>query len=395
MMGRLNEDDILSIVINSEDTTYLSHNYHPFPAKFIPGLPSFLIKNFSSPGDLVLDPFCGSGTTLVEAKLLNRDAVGIDVHPIAVLMSRVKTNPLSNGEIEDIKSLIEKVEAICSSYRHIKTSQKSLFFEQPKELEDYVKWIPKFPGRDHWFKEEVLDELAIIKSVIKEGNLSEEAQEYLLLGLSAIIVQVSNQEGETRYAAIKKNIEAGQVFDLFIKKIQDMNSRMLEFKKKASNSKISVIWGDLRSLTGIGDRKADLVVTSPPYANTYDYYLYHKLRMYWLNYDYKYVQENEIGSRDKHSSKKQGLEYYINDMRKCFEKIALWIKKDKYAVFIIGDSVISGEQIRGDKVIIELAEEAGMSLIDKVDYSQDLSSKMFNTAFRKKNKLEHVILFKS
>jgi len=394
-MVRLNKDDILSIVINSKDTTYLTHNYHPFPAKFIPGLPNFLIKNFTSPGDLVLDPFCGSGTTLVEAKLLNRDAIGIDIHPIAVLMSRVKTNPLTHNEIEDIRYLIKRIQAIYSSYLHIKTPQKSLFFEQPKELKDYNKWIPEFPGRDHWFKKEVLDELAIIKSVIKEANISEAAQEYLLLGLSAIIVQVSNQEGETRYAAIKKNIKTGQVFDLFIKKIKDMNYRMLEFKKRASNSKISVIWGDLRNLQGIGGRKADLVVTSPPYANTYDYYLYHKLRMYWLDYDYKYVQENEIGSRNKHSSKKQGMEYYINDMRKCFEKISLWLKKDRYAAFIIGDSVISGEKISGDKIIIKLAEEVGMSLIDKVDYSQDLSSKMFNNAFRKKNKLEHVILLKN
>jgi len=82
-------------------------------------------------------------------------------------------------------------------------------------------------------------------------------------------------------------------------------------------------------------------------------------------------------------------------MKKAFENISLWLKKGKYAAFIIGDSVIKGELIKGDNIIIHLAKEVGMRLMDKVDYSQDLSSKVFNSAFRKRNKLEHILLFRN
>jgi hypothetical protein len=81
-------------------------------------------------------------------------------------------------------------------------------------------------------------------------------------------------------------------------------------------------------------------------------------------------------------------------MKKSFEKIGTFLKKDGIAVFIIGDSIINGIRINGDKIIIDLANQVGMKFIDKIDYSQDLSSKMFNSAFRQKGKMEHIILFK-
>ena len=67
---KLNEELLMESVKNATETTYLTHNYHPFPAKFIPHIPQILIQQFSKPGDQVFDPFCGSGTTLVES--LNR-----------------------------------------------------------------------------------------------------------------------------------------------------------------------------------------------------------------------------------------------------------------------------------------------------------------------------------
>ena len=100
---KLNEELLMESVKNAKDTTYLTHNYHPFPAKFIPHLPQILIKQFSEVGHMVFDPFSGSGTTLVEATLLGRHSIGTYINPISVLASKVKTTALSGEEIELIE----------------------------------------------------------------------------------------------------------------------------------------------------------------------------------------------------------------------------------------------------------------------------------------------------
>src|SRR3989338_11522591 len=76
-------------------TTYLTHNFHTYPAKFIPQIPKSTIKTLTKEGDTILDPFCGCGTTLVEAKLLNRCAIGVDLNPVATLISKAKTNKIN------------------------------------------------------------------------------------------------------------------------------------------------------------------------------------------------------------------------------------------------------------------------------------------------------------
>lgn len=76
------------------ETSYLTHSYHRYPAKFIPQLASRVIKENSHAGDLVCDPFMGSGTTLVEAIVNGRRAYGTDINPVAVLIARAKTSPI-------------------------------------------------------------------------------------------------------------------------------------------------------------------------------------------------------------------------------------------------------------------------------------------------------------
>ena len=105
---KLNEDLLMEAVKNAKDTTYLTHNYHPFPAKFIPHLPQILIEQFSKSDDVVFDPFSGSGTTLVEAKLQGRHSIGTDINPISVLASKVKTTALSLDEIGVIEHYLSE-----------------------------------------------------------------------------------------------------------------------------------------------------------------------------------------------------------------------------------------------------------------------------------------------
>jgi DNA modification methylase len=376
-MTTLDRVRILQIVHDPGDTTYLTHNFHPYAAKFIPQIPAYLISTLSSERDRVLDPFCGSGTTLVEAKLLRRRSIGIDIHPLSAFMSRVKTTKVDEEELSKTAPLLKSVKARI---------------ERPAEFE-YS--LPKFKNHDHWFQPHVLQELSIIKTSIERADISQELRDLLLLGFSSIIVSVSNQESETRYAARQKNIIPHQTYQMYRKKILDMVKRMQEFNQRASGSEALVYNADIRDLNLLHEDSVDTIVTSPPYPNTYDYYLYHKQRMNWLGMKWESLKEDEIGSRLKHSSLKMSIGSYLGDMQKGFEHLRRVLRPEAYMAIIIGDSIIRKELLRGDELIDELSQKAGFRTIDSVEYDLGLASKTFNRAFRDRSKREYIILLQN
>jgi len=395
----LNKEKLIKIIFNPGNTTYLTHNFHPYPGKFIPQIPRYIIERYSKEEEWIMDPFCGSGTALVEAKLLRRNAIGIDINPLAVLMSKVKTTKIPENELAVIPYWLKKVEtritAFYLKYNKNHSLLKYVNLENIAEECSFKYKIPYFPNRDHWFQKHVLHELAIIRDSILQEKFSERLRNFILLAFSSIIVPVSNQESETRYAAVKKHIPPKKAFSMFKEKLNDMIERIRKFNKVAADTLIKVYHADSRNLYFIKDNSVDLIVTSPPYPNTYDYYLYHKLRMFWLNLNWEVAKIKEIGSRLRHSSFKEDIDTYIRDMIKCFKHFHRILKPGKYFAVIVGDSIIRGKVIKADKVISEIAQHTSFEVVDKLSYSLDYVSKSFNPAFRSKNKEEHIILLRN
>lgn len=341
---------------------------HPYPAKFVAELPRALLENLPLPsGTAVLDPFCGSGTTLVESQRLGIPSYGIDLNPIACLMARVKTMPLAR-EVE--KSL----DLVC------KSAQSFASFP-----------IPQIPNLDHWFMPQVQQALASLTGAIAAAP--KDHQDLLRLALSSIIVRVSNQDSDTRYAAVPKTVSAENVFSIFLRAAQRICSALggrdyaLSPTKVLQADTLTVSASDLAHPIG-------LVITSPPYPNAYEYWLYHKYRMWWLGFDPLAVKEREIGARahffkrDHHTSAD-----FTRQMTGTFDLLRKVVIPNGYVCFVVGRSKIHGQIIDNAQVIEDVGRAAGFNREFSTERVVSPNRKSFNLSHAH-IKTESVIVLK-
>jgi hypothetical protein len=202
------------------------HSFHSYPARFIPEIPRAVIQELKpAPNTLVFDPFCGCGTTLVEAQLAGYASCGVDLNPIGCLISRVKTTALPPNFLITARKCIERA------------------MENP---------------------------------IARQG---------LDAAFSSIIVRVSNQDSDTRYAAVLKVLSKEHVFETFEEAINNLANVALTLPNiiDAPATVINRSIFEVKSEDIPGE--IGLVITSPPYPNAYEYWLYHKYRMWWLGFD--------------------------------------------------------------------------------------------------------------
>ncbi len=346
------------------------HSIHPYPAKFIPQIPSNLIDHLPlQKGTAILDPFCGSGVTLVEAQRRGIPSVGIDLNPIACLISKIKTSPAPIDFIERVDSCISGA----------------------KKSEDVV--IPDIPNLDHWFKKDIQVGVASLLNEI-EKNKDQRVRDCLLLGLSNILVRVSNQESNTRYAAINKEIQEKDVYRLFRESCRNIYMNVPKKINKLAESQIlnkSIFEVNSEEI----NHQIGLLITSPPYPNAYEYWLYHKYRMWWLGFDPLEVKEKEIGAR-AHFFKKNPhtKESFIHQMKGTFNIVNQILVKRGYACFVIGRSIIKGEHIDNSKIIIDSAKKYGINHKATISRNISRNRKSFNLYHAKIQKEEIIILQK-
>jgi site-specific DNA-methyltransferase (cytosine-N4-specific) len=152
---------------------------------------------------------------------------------------------------------------------------------------------------------------------------------------------------------------------------------------------------DARSLP-LEDGSIDLVVTSPPYANSHDYYLYNKLRMFWLGADVRSVQDAEIGSRNKHSDLKQPIASYLEAMAQCLAEIARTLRTGGHAVIVVADAVIRGTLFDMGAEFSSLASDAGLSRVDTISFDHKPMNSLFSKDFGSKmSKATHVLVLQA
>ena len=174
-----------------------------------------------------------------------------------------------------------------------------------------------------------------------------------------------------------------------------MQKRLLEYNSFASNASVDIFNKNAQNLSFLADNSIDHIVTSPPYANTYDYYLYHKFRMYWLDYDVNKVRNEEIGSRNKHSSQKKDIYNFTNSLQQCMKECNRVLKPQKFAVVVIGDSILKGKLHRADVFMNEIADATQFEIVKIISSNLQKTTRMFNPRFTNSKKQEHIIVLKS
>lgn len=359
----------------SYDQTALTHGLHKYPAKFFPELPRWLIKKYSNKGDIILDPFCGSGTTNVEALLNYRHSVGIDVDPFSRYLSKVKTTPLDKYNLELSRDkLLQEVLAFRPSFVNERD-------------------VPKFPYRDRWFHREIILELAYIRKVIEKLDADNDIKDFFKICFSSIIRSVSNADDNCTRTVIRrklnKKISPSDALTKFAETILINVPKMIEFSQKCPTD-IVVEFPDNQDARSINypDNYFDLAVTSPPYANAVDYPRTHQLEIYWLGFETgsltplkkKHIGTESVSAKEYHKLHKIGIGEidkvitkiyqkdprrayiaykYLYDMRKNLREVYRVLKRDKYYIVVVGNNRIRNVLFKNWNYIKLMAIEIG------------------------------------
>lgn len=371
-------------------TSYLTHGLHPYPAKFIPQIPNALIQELSDVGSTVGDIFCGSGTTLVEGMLLKRNVIGIDANPLACLISSAKTTRLQEGDKDSLLRLIERAFHLANEFA---TDGSPTLFPSAKFGSNASR--PQNDAIGFWFEPFITEELAEILSWCRKLQ-TESARSIALASFSAIVVNVSRQDSDTRYVRREKNLHPGDAFKRFAQVLAENVSASEKFTELLEpNITCDIVHADL--LTAPKISPMDLVVCSPPYPNAFSYHLYHMTRMVWLGMDQPEFKKREIGSHRKFSSKgKNGatIETFQNEMNAIFGWLKKSIRQGGHACFVVGNSIIRGQAHDNADVLRKAAVAAGFSEVATLSRNLKDTAKTFNPKIGK-IKTEKIVIFQN
>ena len=343
------------------------HSFHPYPCKF----PDTVARTWLPSAGAVLDPYCGSGTTLLEAALSGHSVVGVDCNPIATLIARAKLLPLETVESEAVSELMVVV-------RHAITRKTYRNFD-----------LPNFSGRDHWFSPQARMEFGFLRSQLDQVPRGSDSWTFLAASLSAIVTRFSNQDSETRYARVERSPAEGVIISAFVEKVDRLGQTLIA--RGPLTSSVRIVDADFGNQDSLMSESIDAVITSPPYANTMDYYLYHKQRMNVLGFDFKRTQNQEIGSRHEFSSKKEEPSKWSADLLRGVCRTFEVLRPGGFAVFVIGDSQIAGKRIDAANLLCQLGTEVGFRTSVISSEPMTGKSKLFSKAFQAPNKFEHTV----
>jgi len=307
---------------------YLTHWYYPYKAKFHPQMIKALINWMGlEKGQKLLDPFSGSGTALVEARLIGIDSIGVDVDPFCTFMSKVKTDLLDLSP--------QQLEAV--------------------EFKTAFEYFKSFKGKS---SEAGLGRFVETNATPKSPfhGLDERIHDFYLL---SYLYALSD------YTYIKRKMWTGFVENTsrMIKSIRTFDALKRQLNLQMGG--VQVKNGDARFLqqAGVGKESIDGIVTSPPYSIAVDYIALDLHTFKYLGIDPQGLQDKLVGLKGRHQER---VRIYFEDMKLAFQSMYDVLKRRAYCAVVIGDVTFEGKKLSITQKFIETAEKIGFRSINLI-----------------------------
>lgn len=350
---------------------------HPFPARMAPGIALAAMAEEQAP-ICVLDPMMGSGTVLALARSQGHRAIGVDIDPLAVLVSRVWTTTIDHEEAR------EKAEEVLERAK-VRIDEISVGEAYPAHADEETCAFLRY-----WFDGYARRQLTALAKTISLVH-DETMRNALWCGFSRLII--TKQAGACLAMDLSHSrphkvfsYAPEKPFRKFLVAVNRVLANCLSPKDQGRGPATRALFGDARKLP-VESCTVDLVLTSPPYLNAIDYLRCSKFSLVWMGHSVSALRQlraDSVGTerglaaeednnaesimrdlrlRPKLSARNEGiLRRYIVDMRSSVREVARVLKEDGRAVYVIGENTIKGTYVRNADVVIAVAESAGLCL---------------------------------
>ena len=354
---------------------------HPFPARMAPELAIDTLGDLDGAG-VVLDPMAGSGTVLRHAGDMGHTAIGFDVDPLAVLISRVWTTPVCDDRIESVYRDVLSAALSCDP-----ADTRLSWIEDDNETQPFI---------DYWFGKEQEGELKCISWALDDRSrtsVSEETRaclDVLKVALSRIIVTKERCASLARDTSHSRPHKVASVSDYsvyrgFERSVHEVRKRLLTNPPKRS---CSISLGDARNLE-VSDASVDMVITSPPYLNAIDYLRGHRMSLVWLGHrlsDLRAIRSGSVGA-ERGPDAFQGdvediveamghieglprrqagmVKRYAHDINRMVREVSRVLKPGMCATFVVGNSCLRDVFISNANAIGRSAALNGLTVCEK------------------------------
>jgi len=361
------------------NTKQFTHCYHNYPAMMIPQIAERLLVKYGTNHKLLFDPYCGTGTSLVEANLKGINAIGTDLNPLARLIAKTKTTKI-NLQVLDV---------------YLKDFNNYIFSSIFSSNEKISFVVPKVNNIDFWFSKSVQEKLAVVKTFIDKIE-EESISNFFKVAFSETVRESSftrNSEFKL-FRMTNQQIERfnPDVFGLMQAKLVRNYKGLQSFLEQKPNANSEIYdFNTTHEIKYIENNTVDIVITSPPYGDsrtTVAYGQFSKLANQWLDVEYANQIDNHLmGGRkgkeiytfdnqalnicleqiaiiDEKRAKEVSSFYY--DYQKSIENVSKTVKKGGYACYVVGNRKVKGHILPTDEITKDFFKKCGFIHIETI-----------------------------